>query len=236
MCHLCHYKKNKSMKQIVLFICLFASLTMAAQSVGLDFNSERYRNRIADFTVNPLQNGQVVFLGDSLTEGGQWDKYFPNSNTANRGISGDNTEGMFKRIGEIAESKPSKLFILAGINDIAQGAEDSHIIARMRNLIYQVKIKSPNTQIFVCSVLPINGDFEIYGTLKKKEKQIEQLNKNSEKLCKSRGDIVFINAYPDFLIKKRKLDPKYTTDGLHLTPEGYDLLASILKKYVEDQN
>ena len=222
------------MKQFTLICCLFISLSIMGQDINTEYNTEHYRNRLTEFEAKPLTRGQIVFLGNSLTEAGKWSQYFPKSDVANRGISGDNTEGMLNRIAEIAESKPSKLFITAGINDISQNAGNEQIISRIRNLVYQVKIKSPNTRIYIGSVLPINNNFDRYKRLAKKEKQIEKLNKDLQKFCKSRGDIVFINVYPDFLIKKRLMNPQYTTDGLHLTPEGYSIWVNKLREYVED--
>lgn len=222
------------MKQL-LFICLlFLSFTAMGQEERKEYDTETYRSRMAEFKNKPLKKGQVVFLGNSITQAGKWDEYFPASNVANRGISGDNTEGMLNRIEEIAESKPSKLFITAGINDISQNAKNKQIISRIRNIVYQVKVKSPNTVIYIGSVLPINNDFDRYKRLHKKEKQIEKLNKDLEKFCKSRGDVTFINVYTSFLIKKRKMDPKYTTDGLHLNEDGYTRWVVQLRTFVEN--
>jgi lysophospholipase L1-like esterase len=39
--------------------------------------------------------------------------------------------------------------------------------------------------------------------------------------------------YPYFLNDKKKLDKKYTLDGLHPNAEGYKVWAGILKKYVK---
>ena len=208
-----------------------SSLTVWGQEKLYD--TENYRTRMAEFARSPLTKGQIVFLGNSITQGGEWNEYFPDKNTANRGIAGDNADGMLNRIAEIAESKPKVLFIMAGINDISQKTSNKIIISRIRNIVYQIKYNSPNTVIYIQSVLPINNDFGRYKRLRKKEKQIEKLNKDLEKYCKQRGDITFINVYPSFLSQKRKMNFLYTTDGLHLNDDGYAVWVEQIRQYVE---
>ena len=55
--------------------------------------------------------GDIVFIGNSITElGGDWGKRLDCSSLKNRGISGDVTEGVLKRLGEITYVKPKKYF------------------------------------------------------------------------------------------------------------------------------
>ena len=196
-----------------------------------EYDTDHYRERIAYFEQNPIGENKVVFLGNSLTEGGSWNKYFPEVIPVNRGISGDNTEGMLNRIDEIAISHPSKLFILAGINDISQNVPSKQIIKRYRYIIKQVKEESPKTVIYIQSLLPINNDFGRYKRLIGKEKQIIKLNKELKKLA-SKEKIALVNINPLYMDKDGKLDAQYTNDGLHLTETAYSIWVSELQKYI----
>ena len=223
------------MKKILLLAVTFiTSLALYAQEERKEYDTELYRTRMIEFQMNPLEKGQIVFLGNSITQGGKWKEYFPNLNVANRGIIGDNTEGMLNRLDEIAASRPKKLFIMAGINDISQNATNRQIVFNIYQMVERIRYKSPDTKIYIQSVMPINNDFGRYKRLTDKEEQIEELNKELERFCKSRGDLTFIYTYPSFLIKKRQLDAKYTNDGLHLNDEGYAIWVSQLRKYVEN--
>jgi lysophospholipase L1-like esterase len=66
-----------------------------------------------------------------------------------------------------------------------------------------------------------------------KEKQIEELNSELQKLCAQEG-ITFIDIYPAFLSRERVLDAKYTTDGLHLNDDGYTVWVNRIREYVEE--
>lgn len=221
------------MRAISLVILLSLSACLMGQEIHENImENKTYVERMNYFKQNPLTMGQVVFFGNSLTQGGKWDEYFPEQNPVNRGIAGDNTLGMLGRLHEVIQSKPVKLFIMAGINDISLSRPNDKIMTGIRSVIYQVREGSPDTKIYVQSLLPINNDDSRYRRMLGKEKQIEQLNKELEKFCREER-VTFINLYPAFLGGKHKLDPKFTTDGLHLNEAGYTVWVDQIREYVE---
>ncbi len=222
------------MKTLLLSVLLVLSVFAIAQEEIHEniLENKTYMDRSLYFKQDPLVNGQIVFLGNSLTQAGSWTKYFPVQNPANRGIAGDNTLGMLGRLSEIIQAKPEKLFIMAGINDISLGRSTDKIMTNIKAIIYQVQEGSPHTQIYVQSLLPINNDNNRYKRMLKKEKQIEKLHKALQKFCE-KENIPFLNIHNAFLSENRKLDPKYTTDGLHLNNEGYEVWVNQIRKYVE---
>lgn len=63
----------------------------------------------------------IVFLGDSITEKIDWKELFSKNNILNRGIGSDTISGLINRTDSIVKLKPSKVFLMIGINDIALG-------------------------------------------------------------------------------------------------------------------
>lgn len=220
-----------SKKAILMLFCLSALYTQAQDRK--EYDTDHYRKRMVYFEENPIGSNKVVFLGNSLTEGGKWSEYFTEVETVNRGISGDNTEGMLNRIDDIVKSQPKKLFILTGINDISQNRSNKEILENYRNILRLVKKESPNTIIYVESLLPINNEFDRYKRLIGKEKQVLEYNKELKKLAK-KEKVNFINVFPIYKDKQGKLDAKYTNDGLHLKPEAYSKWADEIRKHVLD--
>jgi hypothetical protein len=53
--------------------------------------------RASQFEALPRVAGRVVFLGDSITEGGCWEEWFPELPACNRGIGGDSVGGGHRR-------------------------------------------------------------------------------------------------------------------------------------------
>lgn len=218
-------------KYLFSIILCILSLSVMAQEKK-EYNTEKYRQRNAYFAQHSIGDNKVVFLGNSLTEGGKWDKYFPKQAPVNRGISGDNTEGMLNRIGEIIDAKPRILFILTGINDISQNLTNQQIIVNYTHILDSVQTESPKTVIYVQSILPINNDFGRYKRLIGKEEQVSAFNKALKKLCDEKK-IKFINLYPHFEDKSGKLKKEITNDGLHLNDAGYTIWVKELKKYLK---
>jgi lysophospholipase L1-like esterase len=210
-------------------------LTAFAQEIKTEktYETETYKNRIKTFREEGLEKHGIIFLGNSLTQGGDWDTWFPAHKPANRGISGDNTEGVLARLDEITNAKPVKLFLMIGINDISQNYNNDYLCKNFEKIIRKILTESPKTSIYIQSILPVNNDFGRYKKLINKEKQIENLNIRLKKLCK-KENIRYVNLYPLFLQNKRKLNPAYTTDGLHLNEKGYQVWIGGIRSLIEE--
>ncbi|MBN9302574.1 MULTISPECIES: GDSL-type esterase/lipase family protein [Dysgonomonas] len=222
------------MRTILSILMLFCTMILSAQEIQENIlENKTYLERMAYFKATPLTNGQIIFLGNSLTQGGKWNEYFPTQKPVNRGIAGDNTLGMLNRLNEIIIAKPKKVFLMAGINDISLSRSNEKIMIGIKSIIYQIETGSPYTKIYVQSLLPINNNRNVYQRMLNKEWQIEQLNKELKAFCE-KENITFINIYPAFLSEDRTLDARYTTDGLHLNDNGYTVWVDQIRKYVEE--
>jgi len=226
------------MKFVTRIILIFSFLLsfigcVTQKQLKEDYHTKFYTDRMAHFTVNPLTDNQTIFFGNSITQGGMWKSYFPDLDVVNRGIIGDNTEGMLARIDEVCAAKPQKFFIMAGINDISQNRANKEIISNYRDIISKLKSISPQTKIYIQSVLPINNDFGKYKRLIGKEHQIVDLN-NQLKLLAYNDHITFINLFPLYAGADGKLKNEFTSDGLHLKPQAYNSWVNIIYHYVKD--
>lgn len=226
------------MKRLLLTfitILMFSSSVVLSQDTIKEYDTEHYRKRIELFRQNPIkEKSSIIFIGDSMIEGGKWSEYFSNSNVINRGIVGDNTEGMSNRFDEIVHAKPAILFLSGGVNDISQNVKTKDIVANFRYMIRRIKEQSPNTVVYLQSAFPINNSFGRYKRLIGKEQKVVELNKALKKLA-SQEKITFIDNYPIYLDADGKtLKAESTNDGLHLKPEAYLLWAEALRKYIKD--
>ena len=84
-----------------------------------DWGKGNYKKLIEEFKKEPLDFGDIVFLGNSITAGGKdWSERLNQPNIKNRGIGGDVTEGVLARLDELIYFKPRTVFLLIGINDL----------------------------------------------------------------------------------------------------------------------
>lgn len=181
----------------------------------------------------PHSPTDIVFLGNSITDRVDWNELLGMPNVHNRGISGDITFGVLQRLSEVINGHPQKVFILIGINDISRNIPDSVILKNYRKIIEEIQKGSPRTKIYFQTLLPVNNEFTQFKSHYNKDQHILWLNEQIKKFGKEEK-ITVIDLYPHFLNDQKKLDKKYTLDGLHLNAEGYKVWAGILKKYLSE--
>ena len=105
------------MKNIALLLLgLFLALPQFAQERKY---STFYEQRATLFEELPVTSRDIIFLGNSITNGCEWGELFQNTYVKNRGISGDICMGVYDRLDPIIKGKPAKIFLLIGINDVA---------------------------------------------------------------------------------------------------------------------
>ena len=194
-----------------------------------------YHKRYAQFQTEPaITPDNIVFLGNSLTENaGDWGKRLGWTGTVNRGIIGDEVNGIFDRLHQILPGHPKEIFLLCGVNDISHHLSSQEIASRMERVIDRIQAESPTTKLYLESCIPINESFGRYKNVIGKTDQVPELNELYRQIAKRKG-IPFINIFPLFVEPgTNTLRADLTHDGLHLTQEGYDIWVKALHDYLK---
>lgn len=176
----------------------------------------------------PTSPEDIVMLGNSITDGGEWAEILDNVHVRNRGISGDTTDGVLQRLGSITDGRPAKLFLMIGINDFAQGISGDSIARNIEQIICRIKAESPETEVYVQSILPISDEITLFPGHKAHLSQVAPTNAMIRAICERQG-VTYVDLYSSFVTPDGKLDLKYSNDGLHLLGEGYKLWGSIIR-------
>lgn len=195
----------------------------------IPFIPEHTPDRIAIFKKQPIVKGVTIFLGNSITEMGNWGKLLNDTTVLNRGIGGDITYGLLKRLDDITDREPKKLFMLIGINDIGKDIPDSVIAYNYFKAIKQIHAKSPGTKIYVQSILPLNTLHKNFPQHYDKAQHIPIVNAMLKANAKAM-DYTYITLTPLFIDSNGRLKDEYTYEGLHLKPEAYVIWVDYLKK------
>ena len=186
-------------------------------------------SRLAKFASEPVAMGRVIFLGNSITQGGDWAKLTGDSTVVNRGIGADVTFGLRTRLDDVTRRKPSKLFVLIGINDISKDIPDAVIAAEYRMLIDSVRTQSPQTKIFVQSILPLNPTVKNFPQHYDKQPRVVAVNRLLQQVARE-THATYIDLWPIFIDKQNHLDASLTGDGLHLNQQGYERWVAFLER------
>lgn len=218
------------MKNTIVILFIFLYLNGFAQQRKY---STFYEQRTSLFEKLSISPHDIIFLGNSITNGAEWAELFNNSKVRNRGISGDITIGVYDRLESVTKGKPSKIFLMTGINDIARDTATDSIIMNYQQIINKIKEESPSTRIYIQSILPVNPDFGMFqGHMK--PKVIKNVNTRLYDLSVTQN-IRYIDLYSNFKENDTdKMNPAYTNDGLHLLGAGYILWHKIILPYVNE--
>lgn len=219
-------------KSICLLAVISAVISLNAQGKwDSTYRPASFPVKTEQFNSYPNEKLDIIFLGNSITAGTDWNELLGIQTAKNRGISGDITFGVLERLDEVIEGKPAKVFILIGINDISRNIPDSVILDNYRKMIHRIRKGSAVTKIYFNTLLPVNNTFPDKAHFNK-DQHILAINSGLKKI----GDeekITVIDIYTPFLDVDKRLDKTVTMDGLHLTAPGYTRWAAILKPYLK---
>jgi lysophospholipase L1-like esterase len=169
-------------------------------------------------------------MGNSLTE--LFDlRILGDSTILNRGITGDFSEGLLKRLDEVISLKPSKLFIEIGINDLVEHVPNKEICRNYRALIERVRRESPETRIYMQSLLPVRMKSSIFTSSEDVNETIKEQNESYKKLA-TEMNVTYINLYDNFVMNN-EINPRLTWDGIHLVDEGYEIWKGLLSPFLK---
>lgn len=207
------------MKRSFLLLCWLLVAVLA-------FADEPFRNHRYDaFKVLPVNEEQIVFIGNSITNMHEWWEAFGNHNVVNRGVSGAITDEALNNIEAIAAGKPKKVFIMLGTNDLGTSGINTteHVITNMTHIVERFKQTSPSTKIFVQSILPSTSGIRTLAAL-------QDANSALQTLCTEKG-ATYIDLWNDLMgITSNTLSYDY----LHLTSAGYKIWCDKIAQYVND--
>ena len=198
-----------------------------SQTVWQDFLS-----RVGYEKPDANASSKIVFLGDSITFQEDWNVLFGVSDIANAGVSGNTTDDVLARLNMVTNAKPEKIFLMIGINDLLRGKDAPYVFANYQKIISEIRAKSPDTTIYMQSVLPVDNDVtsSVYGTVD--SQAIVNLN-NEIKSLSDENKIFFIDLYSSFCGADSKLYARYAKDGLHLNSHGYAVWEDLLAGYIK---
>ena len=195
--------------------------------------STYYHQRVSLFQSLPQTKSDIIFVGNSITDGNEWTELFDDKNLKNRGISGDISAGIINRLPEIAERKPIKVFLMIGTNDLARNISIDSILKNILFAVSYLKQETPSTKLYVQSILPVNNVYGKFGGHTSKGESIKKINDRLKELATA-NHYTYIDLHTPFSDDDGKFKANLTNDGLHLNGEAYLLWKHLVYPFVYD--
>ena len=190
-----------------------------------------YDQRELLFESLPTSENDIIFLGNSITDGGEWCELFQNVYCKNRGISADVTEGVLNRLETITKGQPAMVFIMIGTNDMNWGISNDSVALGVREIVQRIKNESPRTKIVVQSILPTNDCYGYFLGHTKRYKDVAVINDMLKTMSEEEG-VTYLDLYSRFANEEGKLNTDYSNDGLHINGAGYQVWKNAIEEEI----
>jgi len=180
--------------------------------------------RRSQFEQLPLPPDGVVLLGDSITEQGIWDEWFPDHATLNRGIGGDTVGGVMARL-DSAINQPAAISLLVGTNDLSGlgPSRDAATVAdQMRRLVDELCRRAPDARLLLNSVMPRRASMA---------DRVSTLNREYAAIATDAG-ATYVDLWPALAGPDRAMRAEFSRDSLHLNGPGYDAWVAVLRPHL----
>ena len=225
------YKKRYQISLIVSILLLFISLFTISLYIFVK------PKEIIKEVEKPVIDENIVFVGDSITDFYDLEKYYPDElNLVNSGINGNRTDDILDDMkNRIYIYNPSKVILLIGTNDISFNKSKDEIVENIKTIVKQIKKNRPYCKMYIESIYPINNTdnkkIDHFMVKNRTNSFIKKINSDLKEYAE-KNDITYIDMYSDLIDEEGNLDIDYTKEGLHLSDEGYKVVTKKLKKYL----
>ena len=219
---------SKTLIAIIIIICLLTFIIYHYTT----FNHHKVKvvTKIKEVEKVPAN---YLFLGDSITDFYDLDKYYNDLPVVNSGISGNTTDDILNDMKKRAyQYNPSKVFLLIGTNDLIHNKSNEEIVEKVEKIIEEIKENRSKAEIYLQSIYPVNYKLSPYMVKNRKNDDIKEINEKLEDYCED-NDITYIDMYDLLKDKDDNFSSEYTKDGLHPNDDGYEVITKELKKYLD---
>ncbi len=136
----------------------------------------------------------------------------------NAGVPGDTTEGMLRRFEtDVLAHEANYAIIWGGINDLHLGRSPGEVVANLLEL-YKRSRAGAVTPIG-CMLTPTRS--EVLNQL------VREVNEDLSRRCRDEG-VPIADLYSPLIDISGLLNPSFSSDGIHLNPAGYRVVAEII--------
>ena len=177
----------------------------------------------------------ILFIGDSIVEYYPLQELFGTSKTiVNRGIRGYQTGLLLENLdAHLYGGAVDKIVLLIGTNDIGKDVPVNEALNNLEAIIQSIARDYPLTEIKLLSILPVNEGEEYKQTVYiRTNEKIQKWNQAYQELASVYMQVEFVPVFDSLIDQEGQLKKDYTTDGLHLSVTGYQVLTKALKDYL----
>lgn len=172
----------------------------------------------------------LLMLGDSLIEWGDWESLLPDFRVINRGIAGEHTEELSARlVDEIntvidAGREPEYILLMTGTNNLLAGSPYFPVV--LRSMLPRLVALCPDSVIILNSLMPMR--------LRGPARESITAANNELRDAARKSACHFLDMTGPFTEQCLPVTkPCFLDDGVHLATRGYQVWAESIRKHLE---
>ena len=170
----------------------------------------------------------VAFLGDSITYQSWFDRDFPDVTICNLGVVSDNIRALTYRVGTIQTVRAEKVFVMIGINSLQNDNLD-RCIKDYETLVDTI-YSWGDYDLYLISITPLAKNEE--GEDDPTPEIIVSFNEAIADIAAA-NHATYLDLHSQVVDSSGYIRPEYTKDGIHLSDEGYEVWADLMRPYIE---
>ena len=193
---------------------------------------EKIQTKYRELNQVSVLEPDIIFIGDSIVEYYPLQELFGDAMTiVNRGIRGYQTRLLLENLdAHLYGDAVDQIVLLIGTNDIGKDVSMNETLDNLERVIQSIARDYPLSQIKLLSILPVNEGEEYKQTVYiRTNEKIREWNQAYEALASAYIQVDFVPVYDSLIDSEGQLKKDYTTDGLHLSVAGYQVLSEALK-------
>ncbi|MEG1139196.1 MAG: GDSL-type esterase/lipase family protein [Lachnospiraceae bacterium] len=130
----------------------------------------------------------------------------------------------------LSETQYDKIYIMLGINELGRGTPSSYQ-EQFRDVVNEIRKLQPNAIIFIQSIMHVTDGKDKQGSYINNS-EINKRNKKLKKLASQKENVYYIDENEVFdKPGTHKLNPKYTTDGVHIKAQYIDIWRDFILEH-----
>lgn len=224
--HLCRSRNRRGLLVFAAVLCGLSPLSLASDASPSP-TPHKYSGEVAKFAQLPdPAPGGILMVGSSIFR--KW----TNAATdlaplpvTNRAFGGSRTADQLYFFDQVVPSSRASLVVwYCGSNDINGSETPDAILRRTKEWITRTQAALPRARVMLVSVIraPQKRDAGRLGS-------VDEVNGGLSKLAASTPGVSYVDVNPP--LETSAGDPRmecYVTDKLHMTPEGYKAMSSVM--------
>jgi lysophospholipase L1-like esterase len=223
---------------LAVLLLMGGVVVLGQEAVGVEgpatrpVGPERFAEAIESFEArdreSPPAEGGILFIGSSSIRGWDLEAFFEDLPVINRGFGGSRiADSVYFADRIVLPYRPRVIVFYAGENDVNGGKSPRAVADDFEEFVGKVRAELPETRIVFIGLKPSPSR---WGRIE----QFRETNRLIEDYIATQEGMVFIDVEPAMLDENG--EPRgemYRTDRLHLTREGYEVWAELVRPHLE---